>query len=61
MQISQLKPGHSIVEHRDCGLVVSYEVLDVQPSGKMVEVTFRTSEGVSSALYPANAFIHAAA
>ncbi|GGY03987.1 hypothetical protein [Paludibacterium paludis] len=61
MQISQLKPGDSVIEHRDCGLVINYEVVDIKPVGKMFEVTFRSDEGVSSALYPASAFVHAAA
>jgi len=61
MKISQLQPGHKIQEHNDSGEVIHYEVVSVNPVGKMIEVTFRTVAGLSSALYPANAFIPVAA
>lgn len=61
MKISQLQPGYKILEHLDSGEVVHYEVVSVSPVGKMFEVTFRTVSGLASALYPANAFISAAA
>lgn len=61
MKISQLKPGYTIQEHKESGEVIHYEVVSIAQVGKMFEVTFRSVLGLSSALYPANAFIHAAA
>lgn len=61
MKISQLKPGYKIQEHKESGEVIHYEVVSIAQVGKMFEVTFRSVWGLSSALYPANAFIHAAA
>ncbi|MBV8048800.1 MAG: hypothetical protein JO171_16750 [Paludibacterium sp.] len=61
MKISQLQPGHKILEHRDSGEIIHYEVVSVAPVGKMFEVTFRTVSGLTTALYPANGFITAAA
>lgn len=61
MKISQLQPGHKILEQLDSGEIIHYEVVSVFPVGKMFEVTFRTVAGIASALYPANAFISAAA
>ena len=62
MKISQLQPGFKILEHSDSGDVVHYEVVSITPVGRMFEVTFRSAlGGLSSALYPANGFITAAA
>ena len=56
MKISQLKPGYKILEHKDSGSTMHYEVVSIRQVGKMFEVTFK-SAGLASALYPANAFI----
>ena len=61
MKISQLKPGYTILEHKDSGDVIHYEVVSIRQVGKMFEVTFRSVLGLASACYPANAFISAAA
>ncbi|UTH74860.1 hypothetical protein [Chromobacterium sp. IIBBL 290-4] len=61
MQISQLKPGHKIFEHKDCGRTEHYEVVSIRQVGRMFEVTFKSAQGLVSAMYPANGFIQAAA
>ncbi|MTD33458.1 hypothetical protein [Paludibacterium denitrificans] len=61
MEISQLKPGHTVLEHKECGEQVHYEVVSIRRVGRMFEVTFKSVMGLASALYPANAFIPVAA
>jgi hypothetical protein len=61
MQVSQLKPGYKVLEQKDSGDVIHYEVVSIAQVGRMFEVTFRTVMGLTSALYSANAFIPAAA
>ncbi|OQS33184.1 hypothetical protein B0T40_18245 [Chromobacterium haemolyticum] len=61
MKISQLKPGYKILEHKDSGSTMHYEVVSIRQVGKMFEVTFKSALGLASALYPPNAFIQAAA
>jgi hypothetical protein len=61
MRVSQLQPGCKIVEQKDDGNEIRYEVIGIRQIGKQFEVTFRSVLGLASALYPANAFIPAAA
>ncbi|MBI3144277.1 MAG: hypothetical protein HYZ18_03215 [Pseudogulbenkiania sp.] len=61
MRVSQLQPGCKIVEQKDDGNEIRYEVISIRQIGKQFEVTFRSVLGLASALYPANAFISAAA
>lgn len=61
MKVSQLKPGDTILEHKDSGDAVHFEVVSIRQVGKMFEVTFKSVQGLASALYPANAFVSAAA
>ncbi|MFC3625055.1 hypothetical protein ACFOKJ_02715 [Vogesella amnigena] len=61
MQISQLLPGHNILETTDKGEVVRFEVVNVRAIGRRYEVTMRTPAGVESVLYPANAYVQTAA
>ncbi|WP_028535517.1 hypothetical protein [Paludibacterium yongneupense] len=61
MKISQLQPGHQILEHDDTGRTNRFEVVSIRQVGKMFEVTFLSALGLSSALYPANAFVATAA
>ena len=61
MKVSQLQPGYKIQEQQERGDVVHYEVVSVAQVGRMFEVTFRSVLGLASAMYPANAFISAAA
>ncbi|WP_024301742.1 hypothetical protein [Pseudogulbenkiania sp. MAI-1] len=61
MRVSQLKPGCKIIEQKDDGNEIRYEVISIRQIGKQFEVTFRSVLGLASALYPANAFIPAAA
>ena len=61
IQVSQLQPGHLVHEHKDNGEVERYEVLRVEPVGRKVEVTFQSQTGEESALYPADAYLNAAA
>ncbi|MDF0606818.1 hypothetical protein HZU77_014325 [Neisseriaceae bacterium TC5R-5] len=60
MKISQLKPGHKIFEYLAGGATMYYEVVSIRQVGKMFEVTFKSSLGLASALYPGNGFIQAA-
>jgi hypothetical protein len=59
MKISQLKAGLRICEHKNNGDVQHFEVVKVQPAGRRVEVTFRSGNGMESALYPADAYLYA--
>jgi len=61
MKISQLKPGDTVLEHKDSGDIIHYTVVSFRQVGKMFEVTFQSVMGLASAFYPANGFIHAAA
>jgi hypothetical protein len=61
MKISQLQPGYKVQEHKDSGDVVHFEVVSIAQVGRMFEVTFKSVLGLTSALYPANALIPAAA
>lgn len=61
MKVSQLQPGYKILDQEESGDVVHYEVVSIAQVGRMFEVTFRSVMGLTSALYPANAFIPAAA
>jgi len=61
MKISQLQPGYKVLEQEESGDVVHFEVVSISQVGRMFEVTFRSVVGLTSALYPANAFITAAA
>ena len=61
MKISQLKPGHTVLEHKDCGDIVHYTVVSIRQVGKMFEVTFQSVLGLATAFYPANGFINVAA
>lgn len=61
MRVSQLQPGCKIVEQKDDGKEIRYEVISIRQIGKQFEVTFRSVLGLASALYPANAFIPVAA
>jgi hypothetical protein len=62
MKVSQLQPGHKVLEHNDSGEVIAhYEVVSVSQVGRMFEVTFRSVLGLTTALYPANGHITAAA
>lgn len=59
IQVSQLKPGSQIHEHKNNGEVDCYEVLDVEPVGRKFQVTFRSMVGIESAVYPADAYLNA--
>lgn len=59
MRICQLKPGDKVVEHKEGGNTIHYEVVCIRQVGKQFEVTFRSALGLASALYPANALISA--
>ena len=59
IQVSQLKPGSQIHEHKNNGEIDCYEVLDVEPVGRKFQVTFRSMVGVESAVYPADAYLNA--
>ncbi|BAK75901.1 hypothetical protein NH8B_1070 [Pseudogulbenkiania sp. NH8B] len=61
MRVSQLQPGCKIVERKDDGHEIRYEVISIRQIGKQFEVTFRSVLGMASALYSANAFIPTAA
>ena len=61
MKISQLQPGFKVLDHTESGEVVHFEVVSISPVGRMFEVTFRSVMGLTTALYPANGFITAAA
>jgi len=58
MQVNQLKPGHKITDHKN-GEAIQFEVVQVKPVGRKFEVTFLSRLGLSSAVYPANAFVAA--
>ncbi|GGY14079.1 hypothetical protein [Paludibacterium paludis] len=61
MKISQLKPGYQICEQKDNGDIERFEVVRVEPAGRRFEVTFRSLLGLASAVYPADAYLNAAA
>ncbi|MCL6264712.1 hypothetical protein [Craterilacuibacter sp. RT1T] len=59
MKISELKAGLRISERKNNGDIQHFEVVNVQPAGRRVEVTFRSHSGMESALYPADAYLSA--
>lgn len=61
MKIHQLEPGHRILETTDSGEEIRFEVINVKPLGRRYEVTMRTSAGLESVLYPANAYVQISA
>ncbi len=61
MQISQLLPGHNILETTEQGEELRFEVVNVRAQGRRYEVTMRTPSGVESVLYPATAYVQTAA
>ncbi|MDN0073824.1 hypothetical protein QU481_02825 [Crenobacter sp. SG2303] len=59
MKINQLKPGHKITEHKDGEAAIQFEVVQVKPVGRKFEITFLSRLGLTSAVYPAEAFVAA--
>ena len=59
MQVKFLMPGGRIVDHRIDGQPVPLFVEAIQAAGRRFLVTFRSSHGLDSAIYPAEAYIAA--
>lgn len=60
MKISELKPGFHINEQAEDGGITRFEVINVKPLGRRIEVTFRSLLGMESALYQADGYLNAA-
>jgi len=61
MQINKLEPGFRVQEQQSNGEVTLFEVLQVRPLGRWIEVTFCSRSGRESAVYPATACLNAMA
>ncbi|MBE9608286.1 hypothetical protein [Chitinilyticum piscinae] len=58
MIIRDLQPGDCFAQELN-GQTVRFEVLAIDATGRQVQVTFRSPQGVSSAAYHRNAYISA--